>query len=95
MLVTGADSGIGKAIAVALADDADHVAITWHGDQDGARRTADEIAAHGATAHVLHLDLTDPTSAPSVVDDAVRRDGRARRRRAQRRDGRQPLPCST
>lgn len=71
VLVTGADSGIGKAIAVTLADEADHVATTWHGDEDGARRTADEIAAHGATAHVLHLDLTDPTRAPTAVDAAV------------------------
>ena len=72
VLVTGADSGIGKACAVALADEAEHVAVTWHADEDGARRTAEEIAAHGATAHVLHLDLTDPTTAPGVVDDAVR-----------------------
>jgi len=71
VLVTGADSGIGKACAVALASGAQHVAITWHADEDGARRTAEEIASHGATAHVLHLDLTDPTSAPGVIDDAV------------------------
>jgi NAD(P)-dependent dehydrogenase (short-subunit alcohol dehydrogenase family) len=71
VLVTGADSGIGKAVAVALADDAEHVAITWHEDQDGARRTADEVASHGATPHLLHLDLTDPTNAPGVVDEAV------------------------
>ncbi len=71
VLVTGADSGIGKACAVALAAEAEHVAITWHADEDGARRTAEEVASHGATAHVLHLDLTTPTSAPAVVDDAV------------------------
>ncbi|MBO9556437.1 SDR family oxidoreductase [Cellulomonas sp.] len=71
VLVTGADSGIGKACAVALAAEAEHVAITWHADEGGARRTAEEIASHGATAHVLHLDLTTPTSAPAVVDDAV------------------------
>jgi NAD(P)-dependent dehydrogenase (short-subunit alcohol dehydrogenase family) len=72
VLVTGADSGIGKACAVSLADDAEHVTVTWHTDEDGARRTAEEIAARGATAHVLHLDLTDPTSAVGVVDHAVR-----------------------
>lgn len=71
VLVTGADSGIGKACAVALADDAEHVAVTWHADEDGAHRTAEEIGSHGATAHLFPLDLTDPTSAPGVVDDAV------------------------
>ena len=71
VLVTGADSGIGKACAVALADEADHVAVTWHGDEDGAHRTAEEIESHGATAHLFRLDLTDPTSAPGVVDAAV------------------------
>jgi NAD(P)-dependent dehydrogenase (short-subunit alcohol dehydrogenase family) len=71
VLVTGADSGIGKACAVALADDAEHVAVTWHADEDGGRRTAEEIASRGAAAHLLHLDLTDPTTAPGVVDEAV------------------------
>ncbi|ROS26071.1 SDR family oxidoreductase [Cellulomonas sp. PhB150] len=71
VLVTGADSGIGKACAVALADDAEHVALTWHADEEGARRTAEEVTARGARPHLLHLDLTDPTSAPGVVDEAV------------------------
>ena len=84
VLVTGADSGIGKACAVALADDAEHVAITWHADEDGARRAADEIAQHGATAHVLHLDLTDPTSAVGVVDDEIVADDLDRVRRPRR-----------
>ena len=71
VLVTGADSGIGKACAVGLAQGAEHVTITWHVDEDGARRTAQEVAATGATPHVLHLDLTEPTTAPGVVDRAV------------------------
>lgn len=71
VLVTGADSGIGKACAVTLATDAEHVTLTWHDDEDGARRAAEEVTAAGAQAHLLHLDLTDPTSAPGVVDEAV------------------------
>ncbi len=39
VLVTGSDSGIGKATAVALAEGAEHVTITWHQDEQGARRT--------------------------------------------------------
>jgi NAD(P)-dependent dehydrogenase (short-subunit alcohol dehydrogenase family) len=38
-IVTGSDSGIGKAIAVALARDGFDVGITWHEDEQGARST--------------------------------------------------------
>lgn len=71
VLVTGADSGIGKACAVRLARPGGHVAITWHEDEDGARRTADEVRERGAEPHVLRLDLSEPTDAPGVVDAAV------------------------
>lgn len=71
VLVTGADSGIGKACAVRLAREGGHVAITWHEDEDGARRTAAEVRERGAEAHLAHLDLSDPTTAPGVVDELV------------------------
>ncbi|GAA1646165.1 SDR family oxidoreductase [Georgenia ruanii] len=71
VVVTGADSGIGRATAVALAAPGRHIALTWHEDDDGARRTAAEIAAHGATAHVRRLDLTDPRDGAAVVDALV------------------------
>lgn len=69
VIVTGADSGIGKATAVALAAPGRHVGITWHRDQAGAERTAAEVRELGATAHVRHLDLTDPATGATVVDD--------------------------
>ena len=71
VLVTGADSGIGKACAVRLARPGGHVAITWHEDEDGARRTAAEVGERGAEAHVARLDLSDPETAPPVVDELV------------------------
>jgi NAD(P)-dependent dehydrogenase (short-subunit alcohol dehydrogenase family) len=71
VLVTGADSGIGKACAVRLARPGGHVAITWHEDEDGAHRTAAEVRDRGAEAHVVRLDLGDPESAPPVVDELV------------------------
>lgn len=36
-VVTGADSGIGRATAVALAHAGMDVGITWHADEDGGR----------------------------------------------------------
>ncbi len=68
-VVTGADSGIGKASAVALAAPGREVGLTWHRDHDGVERTAEEVRSLGATAHVRRLDLTDPQNGGVVVDD--------------------------
>lgn len=67
-IVTGADSGIGKATAVVLAEAGLDVGITWHADEEGAQGTADEVRALGRTAAVRHLDTTDLEAAGSVID---------------------------
>jgi NAD(P)-dependent dehydrogenase (short-subunit alcohol dehydrogenase family) len=69
IVVTGADSGIGRACAVALAGPGRQVGITWNTDEEGAEATAQEVRTLGGTAHVRHLDLTDPQSGTRVVDD--------------------------
>ncbi|MCM6771991.1 SDR family oxidoreductase [Nocardia sp. CDC159] len=68
-VVTGSDSGIGAAIAVALAGGGVDVGITYHRDEQGARRTAEEVRAQGARAAVRRLDLTDLPTAAAVVDE--------------------------
>ncbi|MEV0682120.1 SDR family oxidoreductase [Actinosynnema sp. NPDC050436] len=68
-IVTGADSGIGKAVAVALAGGGVDVGITYHEDRDGADRTAREVRDAGVRAAVRRLDLTDPPAGAAVVDE--------------------------
>jgi NAD(P)-dependent dehydrogenase (short-subunit alcohol dehydrogenase family) len=68
-IVTGSDSGIGRATAVALARDGYDVGVTWHSDEAGAQATADEVRATGRRAEVRRLDLSDATNGPPVVDD--------------------------
>jgi NAD(P)-dependent dehydrogenase (short-subunit alcohol dehydrogenase family) len=68
-VVTGSDSGIGKAIAVALAGGGVDVGITYHEDADGAAKTADQVREAGARCAVRQLDLTDLPAAAAVVDD--------------------------
>jgi NAD(P)-dependent dehydrogenase (short-subunit alcohol dehydrogenase family) len=75
-LVTGSDSGIGRATAVALAARAYDVGITWHEDEDGAEATAREVREHGVRAEVARLDLSVPASGAGVVDDLAERLGR-------------------
>jgi NAD(P)-dependent dehydrogenase (short-subunit alcohol dehydrogenase family) len=68
-IVTGSDSGIGKASAVALARAGCDVGITFRSDAEGARGTAAEVEGLGRRAEVRHLDLADPRNGPPVVDD--------------------------
>jgi NAD(P)-dependent dehydrogenase (short-subunit alcohol dehydrogenase family) len=68
-IVTGSDSGIGKATAVALAQAGCDVGITWRSDEDGARGTAREVEAAGRRAEVRQLDLADLPAAADVVDE--------------------------
>ncbi|XVS66847.1 SDR family oxidoreductase [Actinosynnema sp. CA-299493] len=68
-VVTGSDSGIGKAVAVALAGGGVDVGITFHTDADGAEATAREVREQGVRAAVRQLDLTDLPTAASAVDE--------------------------
>jgi hypothetical protein len=66
-IVTGSDSGIGKATAVALAERGHDVGITFNRDEDGARATAKEVEALGRKAVVVHLDVSRPDDAGTTI----------------------------
>lgn len=68
-IVTASDSGIGRATAVALAEAGMDVGITWHTDEEGARRTAAEVEDRGRRAVVRRLDVADLEHAGDVVDE--------------------------
>jgi NAD(P)-dependent dehydrogenase (short-subunit alcohol dehydrogenase family) len=68
-IVTGSDSGIGKATAVALAEAGFDVGITSHRDKANAEQTAEEVRAAGRRAEIRQLDLTRLPAAADVVDE--------------------------
>jgi NAD(P)-dependent dehydrogenase (short-subunit alcohol dehydrogenase family) len=68
-IVTGSDSGIGKASAVALAEAGYDVGITWHEDEEGIEITAKEVAQRGRRVECRRLDLTRLPEAAGVVDE--------------------------
>ena len=68
-IITGSDSGIGKATAVALARRGHDVGITYSRDEDGAQATAEEVRTHGRRAEVRHLDLTETAQVQATIDE--------------------------
>lgn len=70
-LVTGASRGLGRAIALRLADDGCDVAITYENAEEEARVTAAGIEAKGRRARIDQLDVADPAAVARVVDDVV------------------------
>ncbi len=68
-IVTGADSGIGRATAAALGEAGMDVGITWHSDEEGARETAQQVRELGRKAFVARLDTTELPGCGDVVDD--------------------------
>jgi 3-hydroxy acid dehydrogenase/malonic semialdehyde reductase len=64
-LVTGASSGIGRAVAKALLDDGYRVILA--GRNEAALREA-VAASHAASAHVLPLDITNFSAVDSFLD---------------------------
>jgi NAD(P)-dependent dehydrogenase (short-subunit alcohol dehydrogenase family) len=68
-IVTGSESGIGRATAVALAEAGCDLGITWYREREAAEATAEEVRALGRRAEVRHVDLTRLPQAADVVDE--------------------------
>src|SRR5918997_1818888 len=68
-IVTGSESGIGRAAAVALAEAGCDLGITWYREREAAEATAEEVRALGRCAEVRHVDLTRLPEAADVVDE--------------------------
>jgi len=75
-IVTGADSGIGRAVAVLFAREGARVAIAYLCEDQDAHETLEAIEKEGSEGLLLSGDLGDPEHAAAVVRDTVARWGR-------------------
>ena len=70
-LVTGGDSGIGRAVAVAFAKEGADVAIAYLEEDDDARRTVELIEEQGRSGRAYPGDLADQSHCADVVQRTV------------------------
>jgi NAD(P)-dependent dehydrogenase (short-subunit alcohol dehydrogenase family) len=75
-VITGGDSGIGKAVAIAFAREGADVLISYLNEHDDANDTAELVRKEGRKAVLVAGDLTDPAHCREVIDRAVGEFGR-------------------
>jgi 3-oxoacyl-[acyl-carrier protein] reductase len=75
-IVTGASSGIGRAIATAFAREGAHVLLTYRRNAAGAAETAEAVRRTGSQAFVLDADLSREADVDRLKDEATARFGR-------------------
>ncbi|AYF01618.1 SDR family NAD(P)-dependent oxidoreductase [Paracoccus yeei] len=75
-LITGADSGIGRAVAIAYAREGADVALSFLDETDDARDTAELVRQAGRRCLLLPGDIVDPAHCRALVDKTVAEFGR-------------------
>lgn len=71
-LITGGDSGIGRAVAYDFVKEGAKVAIVYLDEERDAKETAEKIRMFGGECILLKGDLKDPEFAKSCVEKTVR-----------------------
>jgi len=69
VLVTGASSGIGRAIALACAEAGADVALSYNTNEQGAAEVASGVQAAGRRAHISRVDAADPDDLQRLARD--------------------------
>jgi NAD(P)-dependent dehydrogenase (short-subunit alcohol dehydrogenase family) len=75
-VITGADSGIGRAVAIAFAREGADVLIAYLDEHEDAEETGRWVERAGRNAVLVPGDLADPAHCRSVIDTAVTEFGR-------------------
>src|SRR5579872_4977151 len=75
-LITGAASGIGRAIAIRYASEGASVIVNFLGPEEGAHGVVERIRAEGGIAHAVHGDVRDVSAHDAIIQTSLDLTGR-------------------
>ncbi len=75
ILVTGSSRGLGKAIAIKLAQDGFDIAVHCRSGIDAAKDTQEQIIALGRNASLLQFDVCDQKAAKQAIENDMAENG--------------------
>lgn len=76
VLITGASTGIGAAVARAFGAAGATVVVHYNQSEDAAQAVAQDIEAHGGTALLARADVTDAQQLRALVEQTMQQFGR-------------------
>ena len=71
VLVTGSSDGIGKAIAIRLANEGADVVINYRSNSDSAQKIVSEIVALGSKSTAIMADVSDSNQVNGLIKSAI------------------------
>ena len=75
-IITGGDSGIGKAVAIAFAKEGADVVISYYEDDEDARSTAARIESIGQRCLLIPGDISKPAHCKKIIDKTIKQFGK-------------------
>ena len=75
-IITGGDSGIGRAVAVGFAKERAAVVIVYYNEEKDAQETKEFIERIGGTCILISGDIKEPDFCDKIVEETVKRFGK-------------------
>lgn len=75
-IITGGDSGIGRAVAVAFAKEGADICIVYFNEHDDADDTAKYVQQYGRSCTTLPIDVSDKKSCTATVENVIQTFGK-------------------
>ena len=75
-IITGGDSGIGKAAALLFADEGADLVIVYYNEHEDAQETERELSARGSSVLLLSGDLSEEEFCRQVVEETIAKFGK-------------------